>query len=88
VGSFETNFAVAPAVQAAHLPPAPSLDEAVEQARKMTGWIGPASTLVVLAEPHSTPVEPLLRALDLAAPDAVKVGGLASGAFFYSDEGT
>ncbi|HJL40082.1 MAG TPA: FIST C-terminal domain-containing protein [Myxococcales bacterium LLY-WYZ-16_1] len=80
VGSLETNFAAVPAVQAAHLPPAPSLDEAVEQARKMTGWIGPASTLVVLAEPHSTPVEPLLRALDLAAPDAVKVGGLASGA--------
>lgn len=56
-------------------------DAVMEQAQRLLAWStdqGP-STLVVLADPFSCPVEGVLHALDLADPLAEKIGGLASG---------
>lgn len=45
-------------------------------------WVGspaPASHFIVLADPFTTVVEPLLTGLDYAYPSSTKVGGMASG---------
>ena len=59
----------------------PNLDaapDAWQEALNVTPDVSPQ--FVMLADPHSFPVQNLLLGLDYAFPNAVKIGGLASGA--------